>query len=51
MRSFRKAGIITEQSNTDNSHEADSDGDETDPGMLDVEIVQLLNSDIDEKFD
>ena len=23
----------------------------TDPGMLDVKIVQLLNSNIDEKFD
>ena len=51
MRSFRKAGIITEQLNTDNSDEADSDNDKTDPGMLDGEIAQLLNSDIDEKFD
>ena len=51
MQSFRKAGIITEQLNTDNSNEADSDSDETDSGMHDVEISQLLNSDIDEKFD
>ena len=51
MQSFRKAGIITEQLNTDNSDEADSDSDETDSGMLDVKIAQLLNSDIDEKFD
>ena len=49
MRSFRKAGIITEQLNTDNSDEVDSDSDETNPGMLDVKIAQLLNSDIDEK--
>ena len=51
MQSFGKAVIITEQINTDNSDEADFDSDETDPGMLDVEIAQLLNSDIDEKFD
>jgi len=52
MRSFRKAGIITEQLNIDNSDEAGSDSNETDPGMLDVEIAQLLNSDTeDEEFD
>ena len=52
MRSFRKARIITEQLNTDNSDEVDSDNDETDPGMLDVKIAQLLNSDTeDEEFD
>ena len=51
-RSFRKAGIITEQSNIDNSNETDSDSDETDPVMLDAEIAQLLNSDTeDEEFD
>jgi len=51
-RSFRKAGIITEQSNTDNSNETDSDTDETDPVLLDVKIEQLLNSDTeDEEFD
>ena len=50
MQSFRKVVIIMEQLNTDNSDEADSDSDETDPGILDVEIAQLLNSDIDEKF-
>ena len=39
MRSFSKAGIIT-------------DSDETDPGMLDVKIAHLLNSDTeDEEFD
>ena len=51
-RSFRKAGIIPEQSNTDNSDETDSNSDETDPVMLDAEIAQLLNSDTeDEEFD
>ena len=51
-RSFRKAGIITEQSSIDNSNETDSDSDETDPVMLDAEIAQLLNSDTkDEEFD
>ena len=52
MQSFRKAGIpISEQLTTDNSDEAGSDSDETDPRIFDVEIAQLLNSDIDEKFD
>ena len=52
MRSFSKAGIITEQLNTGNSDEAHSDSDETDPGMLDVKIAHLLNSDTeDEEFD
>ena len=52
MRSFRKARIITEQLNTDNIDEADSDSDETNPGMLDVKIALLLNSDTeDEEFD
>ena len=52
MRSFRKAGIITEQSSTDNSDEANSDSDETDLPMLDVKIAQLLNSNTeDEEFD
>ena len=33
-------------------NETDSDSDETDPGMLDAEITQLLNSDTeDEEFD
>ena len=51
-RSFRKAGIITEQSNIDNSNEIDSDNDKTDPVMLDADIAQLLNSDTeDEEFD
>ena len=51
MLSFRQARIITEQLNTDNSNERDSDSDETDPRMLGVKITQLLNSDIDKKFD
>ena len=38
-QSFRKAGIIPEQSNTDNSDETDSNSDETDPVMLDAEIA------------
>ena len=51
MRSLRKDRIITEQPNIGNSDEEDSDSDETDPEMLDVEIAQLLNSNIeDEKF-
>ena len=41
---------ITEQQNS--SSEADSDNDEAEPGMLDIEIMQLLNSDTeDEEFD
>ena len=48
-RPFRKAGIIPEQSNTDNSDETDSNSDETDPVMLDAEIAQLLNSDTEDK--
>ena len=52
VRSFKKAVIITEQSSTGNGDEADSDGDETNPEMLDVEIAQLLNSDAeDEELD
>lgn len=35
-----------------NSSETDSDNDERDPGILDAEIAQLLNSDTeDEEFD
>lgn len=50
VRAFTKAGIITEQPG--NSNETDSDNDERDPGMLDAEIAQLLNSDTeDEEFD
>lgn len=50
VRAFTKAGIITEQ--LSNSKETDSDNDERDPGMLDAEIAQLLNSDTeDEEFD
>ena len=48
-RSFRKAGIIPEQSNTDNSDETDSNSDKTDPVMLDAEIAQLLNSDTEDE--
>jgi len=33
-----------------NSNKTDSDNDEKDPGMLDVKISQLLNSDIDDEF-
>ena len=49
MRSFRKSGIITEQSSTRNSDERDSHSNETNPGMVDVEIAQLLNSDTKDK--
>ncbi len=50
VQAFMGAGIITEQ--LSNSNETDSDNDERDPGMLDAEIAQLLNSDAeDEEFD
>ena len=38
-----KVRIITEQ--LSNSNETDSNNDKRDPGMLNVEITQLLNSD------
>uniref|UniRef100_A0A8C5PNZ8 HTH CENPB-type domain-containing protein n=1 Tax=Leptobrachium leishanense TaxID=445787 RepID=A0A8C5PNZ8_9ANUR len=53
IRAFRKAGIITEQLSTSNETDSDNDeNDERDPGVLDAEIAQLLNSDTeDEEFD
>ena len=50
VRSFIKAGIITEQQCTNS--ETDLDNDEAEPRKLDIEVVQLLNSDTeDEEFD
>ena len=50
IQSFIKAGIITEQQCT--SSKTDSDNDEAEPRKLNIEVVQLLNSDTeDEEFD
>ena len=50
IRPFIKAGIITKQQCT--SSETDLDNDEAEPHKLDIEVVQLLNSDTeDEEFD
>ena len=46
---FTKAWIIAEQLSTGNSNETDSDNDKRDLSMLDAEIVQLLNSDTEDK--
>ena len=49
VRAFTKAGIITEQHS--DSNDSDSD-EEREPGMLNPDIAQLLNSDTeDEEFD
>jgi len=42
-----KFRVITEQ--LSNSNETDSDNDEMDLGLLDVKIMQLLNSDTEDK--
>ena len=47
-RSSRKAGIITEPSNS-NGINYDSDNAETKPSMLDAETAQLFNSDSEDK--
>ena len=45
VQAFIKTGFITEKPS--NSNETDSENDERDPGMHDVKITQLLNSDTD----
>ena len=46
IRSFNKAGIITEQRSS--SSKTNLEYDEAEPSVLSIEIVQLLNSDTEE---